>query len=75
MLTALQLTLLQIAATKPANTEGSISHIMLGAAAVGDWDTMLYIYSNYLSTEHFTQQQINELRDIYAQCFVPSQMH
>ena len=45
---------------------GFIKLIMFAAMELGDIDTCVYIHKHYMTTEHFTQQEIDTLNKFFA---------
>ena len=65
MLNALQKQLLEAAAQRSIEHPGSIQNIFFAAASVGDEDTVMYIYANYFTAQHFEPQAMQHIQQVF----------
>lgn len=56
MLAELQKKMLEVAATRPRYSEGSIAMVFMIALAMGDLDTMTLISTKYNTLDHFDEE-------------------
>jgi len=65
MISNFQKQLLAQAATRSIEHPGSIQNIFFTAASMGDEDTVMYIYANYFTAQHFEPEAMQHIQNVF----------